>query len=243
MRRISIIFVAVFLLMIVAPPADALWWMVFHKPAFTGRVIDAETKEPIEGAVVVAVYEKETASFPEHYSTTIDVRETLTDKDGMFVIPSYTTIIQPLSVENPTRFIIFKPGYGSFPDYRVSPPLNKQLSFVPYGNNKYGESDLTFEEFFSGEIGIEKNFWARELYNTKDKPQKIKLTFGVVELPRLKTREERSKAIPSLPVFPEFLDKQKMLLELINKEEVNVGRTGKTDPYKAREFILNQGRK
>ena len=31
-------------------------WLIYHKPAFRGRIIDAETKKPIEGAVVVAKY-------------------------------------------------------------------------------------------------------------------------------------------------------------------------------------------
>lgn len=35
-------------------------WLIYHKPEFKGMVIDAETKEPIEGAVVVAVYYKVT---------------------------------------------------------------------------------------------------------------------------------------------------------------------------------------
>ena len=33
--------------------------LVYHKPEFKGRVLDAETKEPIEGAVVVVNYAKQ----------------------------------------------------------------------------------------------------------------------------------------------------------------------------------------
>jgi hypothetical protein len=33
-------------------------WLICHKPEFKGKVIDAEAKQPIEGAVVVAKYFK-----------------------------------------------------------------------------------------------------------------------------------------------------------------------------------------
>src|SRR3989338_11661307 len=113
-----------------ATPSYAFWWMGYHKPAFKGKVIDAATKEPIEGAVVVVVYSKTAIGIAESYSVTINVRETLTDKNGEFYIPSYTTIIQPLSWEEWASFIIFKPGYGSFPNWRVYPPMNLSLSVL-----------------------------------------------------------------------------------------------------------------
>lgn len=185
-------------------PSHALWWMVYHKPEFKGKVIDAETKEPIDGAVVVVTYSKHIFRFmPESGSFIFDVREALTDKEGDFYIPSYTTVIDPLAWEEWARFIIFKPGYGSFPNYHVSPP---KLGVNP-------------EEFFSkGRIGEEGEIvWLS---------QKIKVTFGVVELPKLKTREERIKALPG-PVG-EFSDrkKQKQFIRLLNEENKNLGFSG-----------------
>jgi hypothetical protein len=195
--------------------------MVYHKPAFKGKVIDAETKEPIEGAVVVVTYSKSTVMVPESYTSIINVRETLTNKNGEFYIPSYTTIIQPLSSEDMAWFIIFKPGYGSFPDWRVTPP-KLMLSKVPYGNYWYGERDLTFEEFFSGEVGTVKEFWGREIFSN-EKPQKIKLTFGLVELPKLKTREERRDSLPSIPGPGIPSIKIKNLIRLSNEERISLG--------------------
>ena len=185
-------------------PSHALWWMVYHKPEFKGKVIDAETKEPIDGAVVVVTYSNHIFRFmPESGSFIFDVREALTDKEGDFYIPSYTTVIDPLAWEEWARFIIFKPGYGSFPNYHVSPP---KLGVNP-------------EEFFSkGRIGEEGEIvWLS---------QKIKVTFGVVELPKLKTREERIKALPG-PVG-EFSDrkKQKQFIRLLNEENKNLGFSG-----------------
>lgn len=165
-------------------PSHAFWWMVYHKPAFKGKVIDVETREPIEGAVVVAVYSKKSIGIAESYSVTINVREVLTNKNGEFYIPPYTTIIQPLSW-NPSwkgvGIIIFKPGYGNFPDWRVSPPKGMDLKVV-------------WDDFFSGEIGEEKEVWFSEPWKTGAEKKKIEVTFGIVELPKLKTREERLNA-------------------------------------------------
>ena len=94
-------------------------WLIYHKPAYKGRIIDAETKEPIEGAVVVAIYYKyPIISGPGGGSKSIvGIKEALTDEKGEFHIPSYTTFIQPNSLEHDTDFIFYKPGYGG----RISP--------------------------------------------------------------------------------------------------------------------------
>lgn len=140
-------------------------WLIYHKPEFSGKVIDTETKKPIEGAVVVAVYNKSTIGLGAGtISSIISVQEALTDKDGMFHIPSYTTLIQPFSWEIGTAFIIFKPGYVSI-------------------------SGLNLEECLSG--GMFKESELPWLYNQQ---LKYKISSGVVELPKLKTREERNKA-------------------------------------------------
>ena len=55
--------------------------MGYHKPAFQGKVIDAETKEPIDGAVVVVIYKKyPIISGPGGGGESImDIKETLTN--------------------------------------------------------------------------------------------------------------------------------------------------------------------
>jgi hypothetical protein len=157
----------------------------YHKPEFKGQVIDAENKQPIEGAVVVAVYSKMTMGIPEHYSSIINVRETLTDKEGKFRIPSYTTIIQPfswgMSWGERANFIIFKPGYGSFPNRNVYP---------------FGLSLPDQEIFFSAGIGAERLLSA---YDADGKYGEKMLKMGIVELPKLKTREEMIKRMLGFP--------------------------------------------
>ncbi|MEK6683280.1 MAG: carboxypeptidase-like regulatory domain-containing protein [Nitrospirota bacterium] len=120
MRKTIGLMVLFVTILFMLPDAGHAGWLIYHKPAFHGRVIDAETKEPIEGAVVVASYLKTTLGPAHSGSSVFNVRETLTDKAGEFHIPSYTTIIQPFSWSewsDKVTFIIYKPGYGSYPTY------------------------------------------------------------------------------------------------------------------------------
>jgi len=87
-------------------------WLIYHKPAFKGRVVDLDTGEPVEGVAIVALYRMETLNPPEGpYGSYIHAKETITDRDGKFVISSYRTTMNPLSWSKPVEFIIFKPGY------------------------------------------------------------------------------------------------------------------------------------
>ena len=108
MRLIAI---TLLLLLFVSITPCSASWLLFHKPEFKGKIVDIETKEPIEGAVVVAIYRKQVIGVGDSVTMDFDAREAVTDKDGSFRIPSYTTLIQPLSWSIPTEFIIFKPGY------------------------------------------------------------------------------------------------------------------------------------
>src|SRR3989338_394599 len=158
-KKPLIIILLLLTLTFISVPSHA--WLIYHKPEFKGKVIDSETKEPIEGAVVVVTYSKTVFRFmPETGDVIIEVKETLTDKDGNFSIPSYTTMIDPLAWESHADFIIFKPGYGSFPDWRVSPP-QMWLHNVPPGNSRYYDWNLSFEEFFSGKVWEEKEMGGR----------------------------------------------------------------------------------
>lgn len=175
-------------------------WLVYHKPEFKGKVIDAETKEPIEGAVVVIVYKKHSliGGPGGGYSSVIKVKEILTDKKGEFHFPPYTTPIQPNSVEDYAEFIIYKPGYGSYPNYQMT----------PRGLNAESE-----QLFFSQGIGNSGELEAL----VQRKIEMIKVTFGVVELPKLNTWEERDKANMISPTDNE--NDWPLLHEAINKED------------------------
>lgn len=204
-------FTVILFFLITASYTFAAGWLIFKKPAYNGKVIDAETKEPIEGAVVVAVYEKRSLGIVESYSVIIEVKEVVTDKNGVFHIPAYTTLIQPLSWGSYTTFIIFKPGYGKFPEYRKYPPKGIPLDVL--------------EEFFIGETGkegelVERNKCGGDIFNKcgEEILNRWKVIFGIVELPMLKTWEERNKAnMISISDIPK--SKWSLLHEIIEKEE------------------------
>ncbi len=98
--------------------------------AYHGHVIDADTKLPIDGAVVVASWSEEQGSFTGGTSRLHDVKETLTDKNGdwsltgprgtsnNFLVSIYSilTLLTNTYYTNPPYFIIFKPGYCSIPN-------------------------------------------------------------------------------------------------------------------------------
>ena len=194
------IFLVVITLVIFFAATTFAGWLIFHKPAFRGKVIDTETKEAIEGAVVVVVYEKHVYGPSGGYTSVIKVKETLTDKNGEFFFPSYITGIHPFSREDYADFIIYKPGYGNFPNFQVSPP-----TFVDW------------DKFFSEDYGTKKVVRKRSKSAT--------VTFGVVELPRLKTRKERLRAIPGSR--PDSGSKKLPLLyKAINEERKRFGLKG-----------------
>lgn len=180
-------------------------WLIYNKPAFKGKVIDAETKEPIEGAVVVVIYKTHTiiGSPAGGDSSIIKVKETLTDKSGEFNFPSYTTVTNPNASEYYADFIIYKPGYAgdaNYPKYQINPP-----SFVDW------------EKFFSEEYGTKKEIYKRS--------RSAIVTYGVVELPRVKTKKERLRAKPSRPT--DVGSKELPLLyKAINDERKRLGLKG-----------------
>jgi hypothetical protein len=206
MKIVKIIIAAAFLFTFMAASSEAAW-LIYHKPEFKGKVIDAETKEPIEGTVVVAVYYKATMGLGAgSISSIINTREVLTDKDGIFRIPSYTTIILPFSWSASASFIIFKPGYGTFPLMQVYPP---SLSLPDQ------------EIFFSAGVGAER--WLNA-YVADWKYEYKTLKTGIVELPKVKTLEQRRKALMDVDVYgPHIKPKELPLFYKMIEEERRSG--------------------
>lgn len=206
--RVLCFFAVLLILLIAASSTFAGGWLIFKKPPYKGKVIDSETKEPIEGAVVVAVYKKTSIGLVESYTNDINVREALTDKNGEFYIPSYITLIQPLSWGSFSTFIIYKPGYGSFPQSRTYPPMG-----IP--------SDV-LEEYFMGETGkegelvdVDRTFKESFIIN------RWEVTFGIVELPRARTWLERIESHRGARINGEIPDSKIPKLRQIVKEEDN----------------------
>lgn len=169
--------------------------LFYHKPEFKGRVVDIDTKTPIEGAVVVAMYEKHTLNPPAgSYTNVIEVKETLTDNNGRFSFPSYTTFIHPLSYSGNCTFLIYKPGYGN---------LGK----------------IGIEHYLTGKAD---KVWERTAIWNKSLIFRF-MTDGTVEIPKLTTKEDMKDAWINAHIQGGSIDKDDIpvLLKAVTNENHN----------------------
>lgn len=88
----------------------------YSAEAIEARVIDAETKQPLEGAIITADWELRGGGLAlggSSYAGELMVMETVTDKNGRFYFPAWGPIRQSkgeLHNRDP-RLILFKSGY------------------------------------------------------------------------------------------------------------------------------------
>ena len=168
--------------------------------AYHGRVIDAETKAPVEGAVVTVIWYKKpliTMDGPLYFH---NAKEVLTDSNGAFSVDAspginWNPFTRRMTDPNLGRtdpddpgiyptIVIFKPGYGPFPGAQVAPSSEAEA----------------------------KRAMLRE--------------GAVVELPELKTRKDQIRfADMCCGVYDEIVPPQRIrnLLRLINIQRENLG--------------------
>lgn len=180
---------------------------LYSKPEFRGRVIDAETKEPIEGAVVVVLYDKRPLiGSPAGVSSyTFHARETLTDSKGEFIIPTYSAVLL-FTEDTGVRFIFYKPGY-----------------MAGYGTDNI--SPTLIELYFSaGKVGEEKEIEG----GTFEQGSYIKWRgpLGIVELKRVSPE----KAMPPGSIPADYGARELPLLyKSINEDRRNRGLKGEVE--------------
>jgi hypothetical protein len=114
--------------------------------SYQGTVVDAETNAPLEGAVVVVIWYKKpliTMDGPLYFH---NAKEVLTDANGTFSVDAapginwnpFTRVMKDPNIsridpDNPGIYpviVIFKPGYGPFPDAHVKPPSESETKRV-----------------------------------------------------------------------------------------------------------------
>ena len=100
-----------------------------YETAFRGKVIDAETGEPIEGAVALGVWNGIRPGNTYYY----DAREAVTDKNGEFLIPGigFCFMIDPVHIQ------VFKAGHKYHAFWRNA---------YKYPNHKYQKDWLSWED-------------------------------------------------------------------------------------------------
>jgi hypothetical protein len=75
-------------------------------------IVDAETRQPLEGVVVLALFTKCTAGWSGDYSCEyVDAEEAATGRDGRFEISPHP-LPSSWRTEIRSEFLIFMPGYG-----------------------------------------------------------------------------------------------------------------------------------
>ena len=116
-----------------------------------GQVVDAETGQPIEGVVVVAVWERLSPGVIHQARAFHDVDEVVTDADGRFILPE-----RELSPPNPfvtidgPQLTMFKGGYGLW-QFRGAPPvtgpggMSAVLRHSEEAMARFGRTGATFE--------------------------------------------------------------------------------------------------
>ena len=102
---------------------------------FKGKVVDTDTKEPIDEAAVLAVYYVTEASIMGSNSYVVDGQDTVTDKNGEFKLPRKRRWFVLQRGYPRGKLIIFKPGYGAFPRHQRSVAVEENKGWPPSGKH------------------------------------------------------------------------------------------------------------
>ena len=133
---------------------------VYGLGPWKAQVIDAETKQPLQGVVVVALWKKyEAIPGTLGIFTYVDSVEAVTGGDGQFVVAERKPSARDSQIMDEPDFSLFKPGYG--------------------------------EWRFQGEEGWLKLDPAEKKKRYEEAGRQFESKGVVIEMPPLKTREER----------------------------------------------------
>lgn len=114
MKKVLIIFIVVVLFFGIAMYRDVdIVYGLFHPyrydGPYKGRIIDAESKQPIEGVVVLGTWSRIHTNIAGANHSFYDARESVTDKNGDFEIRGMGVML--FSNIEPMDVLIFKSGY------------------------------------------------------------------------------------------------------------------------------------
>lgn len=101
--------IAGFIAMLILATNVGCLYAVRYDGDYHGKVVDEETREPIEGAVVLGTWAVYHFGVAGGYSTFYDAREAVTDKNGEFTISGQGLRI--MSSVEPMYALIYKAGY------------------------------------------------------------------------------------------------------------------------------------
>lgn len=114
--------------LVLAVAACAMGAPVYTAEPFSAQVVDAETGQPVAGAVIVANWELVSGGLdgPRHLGQ-LEVKETVTDERGQFSFPGFTRpnpALGELRGSDP-RVLVFKGGYEAATYHGSLDPRNQ----------------------------------------------------------------------------------------------------------------------
>lgn len=172
-----------------------------YRGPYQGRVVDADTMEPIEGAVVLVEWYKRRMTSPVFY----DAEEVLTDSKGQFYIPKKWSWSPWTNLVLDSSIIIFKAGYGHVDLSSYRPDLTELAEQL----KKYTPEEIK-------RMGPE---WYFNIQFENDLP--------IFMLKKLTTKQERFENKPYTGPVPH--NKKQLLMQEINKELKALGLGEVTD--------------
>ena len=221
-RVISIGLLVVFIF--IMPLVNGSIFGVFFVDApYWGRVIDADTGEPIAGARVAGEWEYVWYAFIYGSSSYADARETITDEKGRFFLPiARTLIFWPLSNIELRIVKVYKPGYDTHPtrmqrawDEEQKEKWRKKL------NRRYHDPNpLGFDDHLTNTRYSQSRYSGTFHVNCK------RFKTNIIRLNKATSYEERRKVAIGIS-FPEVSrsDEYKVreMMGLINRERKRYG--------------------
>ncbi len=222
---------------------------------FRGKLIDAETLKPIEGAVVVAVWYKTKAFLVGSTTDFKDAKETLTDKNGEWSItgpedqevPKRFDLLYVIGLRHITegpKITYYKPGYrdNTRGGFLAFPYIDKEKNIEGIVLNRYGETweeirkdseqfprdSLRFIPVKNPEKKLrDLDFSFQYPDNLKIIQRRIKYVKGDYEVKGLKKAKTREERRIAIPSRPTDDFKKLPLLNKILQEEDNLLYGGK----------------
>lgn len=112
--RITTLLIMASVFLFTASCSGGQQWILFHDKEIKGYVVEEETGKPIEGAIVIGMWAL-TQVPGEGFGGYAKIQAETTDKEGRFIIPSWTTF-KPWKLLSVThglapKIVIYKPGY------------------------------------------------------------------------------------------------------------------------------------
>ena len=121
--------VIVLILIVLSLQTGCLYPVRYDGP-YHGKVVDEQTRKPLESAVVLGTWSVYHFDPGGGNSTYYDAREAVTDKNGEFTIPGQGLRI--FSSIKPIGFTIFKAGYSYFSSYWDSLKIETRKDMIKW---------------------------------------------------------------------------------------------------------------